>query len=68
MEKSANIRIQEMKQKLFNVIVESQLPASIADLIVADVARQVHEESQAVYQQELQSYNRAQEQKQEGHK
>ena len=56
MEKSINIKIQEVKHGILQLLVQAQLPASISALIITEVATQVNQEANAILQKEVNEY------------
>lgn len=57
-EKSINIIINETKEKLMQVIVQSQLPASISEMIIREVAENVSLQAKQILQQEKAQYQK----------
>lgn len=69
--KSINIVISETKEKLVQVISQSQLPAAIMEMIIREVAENVYLQSKQILEQEKVQYQKMLQdavQKKEGNK
>lgn len=61
MDKPLSVMIKETKDSIVNVVINSGVPMSLMELIVADVYKEIKDTAQLQYHADIINYNRAKE-------